>query len=102
MRRNLQEEAERVSHEPGFGWTMARGVAVALSTSILGALLRGGSLLAMTLSSLPIWLRFDPLAILALTDAERERRERELRDARRDEDKRGVGRVLDEGEAPAE
>ncbi len=102
VRRDLQEEAERVSHEPGFGWTMARGVAVALSTSVLGALLRGGSLLAMTLSSLPIWLRFDPLAILALTDAERERRERELRDARRDEDKRGVGRVLDEVEAPAE
>lgn len=100
VRRELRDEAEQLEVEPTFAWTMARGVAVVFSTSLLGALARAGSLLAMTLSSLPIWLRFDPLAILALSDTERKRRKEELREAQQDEDASGreVGRLLDESD----
>jgi hypothetical protein len=100
LRSDLSEEAARAELQPTLAWTAVRGVAVAFSTSVLGAFLRAGSLLAMTLSSLPIWLRFDPLAILALSDTERRRREQELREAeeREDEAERRVGRLLDESE----
>jgi hypothetical protein len=72
-------------------------MALVVSTGFLTALLRGGSLLALTFSSLPLWNGFDPLAVLALTREERKKREEELREARRAEDRgaAGLGDLLD-------
>jgi hypothetical protein len=67
---------------------------------MLVALLRGGSLVAFALSSLPLWRQADPLAVLALSDEEREEREEELRKAEREEElrTRGLDRLLRDGE----
>ena len=59
----------------------------------------GGSLAAAALSSLPLWRRVDPLAVLALSEEERWQREQEMRAAQRDE---SIGRLLDDGEGEAE
>jgi hypothetical protein len=97
-------DRERQLHEQTFVAT-AEGVAVVSSAAVAALLLRGASLGAALLSSLPLWWKVDPLAILSLSEDEREEFERELREARDDEDTsdRSVGRVLDGSieEAPA-
>ena len=49
------------------------------------------------MSSLPMWQRVDPLAVLAISDEERERRKKDLLEAERAEDQEdeAVGRLLD-------
>jgi hypothetical protein len=74
-------------------------VTLLVSSGLLAALARGGSLAAAALSSLPLWRRVDPLAVLALSEAERWQREQEMRAAQREE---SIGRLLDEGEGEAE
>ena len=61
------------------------------------------NLAAVALSALPVWRRVDPLAILALSDEERRKREEELRAARETEDQseEAVGRLLDDEEPRA-
>ena len=62
---------------------------------LIGIVSRGGSLLALTFSSLPLWKGFDPLAILAMTSLERKRRKEELEAEEQAED-RGVARLFDD------
>jgi hypothetical protein len=69
-----------------------------ISSGLLALLMRGGSLAAAALSSLPLWRRVDPLAVLALSEEERWQREQDIRAAQRDEES---GRLLD-APAPAE
>ena len=97
IRQELAEEAKLTAGEREEMVSTAEEVAVAFSAGLLGILLRGSSLAAVALTSLPIWRRVDPLAILALTDEERKRREEELRSARETEDsgEEAVGRLLD-------
>jgi hypothetical protein len=59
---------------------------------VLALLLRGGSLAAAALSSVPLWRRVDPLAVLALSEEERWQREQDIRAAQREEES---GRLLD-------
>ncbi len=77
----------------------AEGVMLAAMLSWLTVLLRGGSLAALAISSLPIWRGVDPLAVLVLSKEERERLEEDLRKARELEDaqEEAVGRLLDAG-----
>jgi hypothetical protein len=72
-----------------------RAAALAASTGVLTALLRGGSLLALTFSSLPVWKGFDPLAVLSLSAAERKAREAAQQAAEEEEDE-AVARMFEE------
>ena len=97
IRQELTEDAELMAGERDAIVSRTEEVALAFSAGLLGILLRGSSLAAVALTSLPVWRRVDPLAILALSDEERRRREEELRKARETEDSReeAVGRLLD-------
>ena len=97
LRQEMTEDAELMAGEREAIVSGAEEVALAFSAGLLGILLRGSSLAAVALTSLPVWRRVDPLAILALTDEERKRREEELRSARETEDssEEAVGRLLD-------
>jgi hypothetical protein len=81
---------------------IARSEAIVMSAGLgfVAALLRGGSLVALTASSLPLWKGLDPVAALLVSERRRERLDDELRFARHLEDETDdVGRVLDdEGE----
>jgi len=87
-------------HEQFTMISATEGAALVASAGMLVALLRGGSLVAFALSSLPLWRQADPLAVLALSDEEREEREEELRKAEREEElrTRGLDRLLRDGE----
>ena len=95
LRRNAAEEEARIAR--------AESAALVVGVSLLAGLLRSSSLFALSLSSLPLWMRMDPLAILSLSDEERKKREKELEEAEWDEDRTtGVSRVLrGEGDASA-
>jgi hypothetical protein len=56
----------------------------------------------MALSSLPFWQRADPLSVLALSRKDRKKREEELLDAERIEDRGpgGVGRMVEPTQTP--
>jgi hypothetical protein len=97
IRQEMAEDAALAAGERETIVSSAEKVAVAFSAGLLGILLRGSSLAAVALSSLPIWRRVDPLAILALSDEERRKREEELRAAQEKEDssEEAVGRLLD-------
>jgi hypothetical protein len=64
----------------------AEGLVALLSSGLAAFILRGGPLLASALSSLPLWKRVDPLAVLNLSEAERWQREEEMRAARQAEE----------------
>jgi hypothetical protein len=97
IRQEMAEDAELVAGERELIVSSAEEVAVVFSAGLLGILLRGSSLAAVAVSALPVWRRVDPLAILALSDEERRKREEELRSARETEDssEEAVGRLLD-------
>jgi hypothetical protein len=97
IRQEMADHAELVEGESDLIVSAAEEVALAFSAGLLGILLRGSSLAAVALSALPVWRRVDPLAILALSDEERRKREEELRAARDTEDlsEEAVGRLLD-------
>jgi hypothetical protein len=79
---------------------MVEGATLAASISLLGILSRAGSMAAAALTSLPMWRRVDPLAVLSVSEEERQKREQEMREAEEAEDRegKGVGRLLDEDE----
>ena len=94
----MEDDADLAARKRSLIVSAAEGVTIATSVGLLSLLLRSGSLLGMALSALPLWRRVDPLAVLALSDDEREKLEKDLRSAEEDEDEKddGVGRVLDE------
>jgi len=98
MRQEMRDDAAQIAAEDDFRIVSAEGIALGASTMLLATLMRSSSLLAVALSSLPLWRRVDPLAVLALSEREREERERELRAARKAEDENaaGVGELLDD------
>ena len=67
---------------------------VALSVGFVTWILRATSLLSALLSSMPLWSRFDPLPVLAMSRRERKRMERQ---AALDESVEGeqLGELLD-------
>ena len=93
----ITNDAERQADAVETSVSTVERVGLALSASFLAVLQRGGSLLAMALSSLPVWRTVDPLAVLALSKKERDAREKEIRAAEEDEDEasHGLGGVLD-------
>ena len=77
----------------------AEQVVMAAGLGLVAALLRTGSLLALTATSVPIWKGLDPVAALLISDDRRERIADEARFIERIEDETDdVGRILDEDE----
>ncbi|MFO0699341.1 MAG: cadherin-like domain-containing protein, partial [Nitrospira sp.] len=70
---------------------------IALSAGFVAWLLRGGTLVASFLVSMPAWRHFDPLPVLSIPVGGRRKRDREMRKELEQENKqfRGVGRVLE-------
>ena len=98
VREEIIEESESRALENRISVSTVEGAAIAGSVGLLGLLSRAPSLAAAALSSLPIWSRVDPLAVLTISEEERKRREKDLRDAQAAEDRaaEGVGRLLDD------
>jgi hypothetical protein len=96
----MGKDAAHRLHEQLTMISATEGAALAASAGMIIALLRGGSLVAFALSSLPLWRQADLLAVLALSDEEREEREEELRKAEREEElrTRGLDRLFGDGE----
>ena len=70
----------------------------ALSVGSVSWLLRGGTLFASVLSSLPTWKGFDPLPVLNASNRDQKRARKALKEVEREEDEAeaGVGKVLDD------
>lgn len=75
----------------------AKGATLFLFAGTVNWMLKGSSLLAGMVSSLPLWTPFDPLAVLTLTRRERKRRRAErCADARKDDaEYRSLGTILE-------
>ena len=89
------ENEDQVREEEQWVAPSVQGFAIAASTSIVATLLRGSSLLAMALSSVPLWKRMDPLMILSLSHDERSALASTQRDA--EDAERDLDRVLENG-----
>jgi len=99
MRRDLEEVAEAQEDASQSAQWKVEGATLGFAMSLIAYLLRGANLLAMYISSIPMWQRIDPLVVLSLNDEEREERERKLREAAEEENRKtkgGVGKLLDE------
>jgi hypothetical protein len=64
----MEEQAEGLS----LFVDMLKGTALAFSAGFVAWLLRGGTLLAGLMASLPAWRYFDPVPILGMTKQEKE------------------------------
>jgi hypothetical protein len=95
MRQDMMDASKTEEARNETLFASVRAMALAASSGALAAMLRGGSLLALTFSSLPLWNGFDPLAVLAMSSAERKRRKDELRAEEEGEDT-AVARIFDE------
>jgi hypothetical protein len=87
------EERQQEAHLLG---RVASFSGLALSAGFAVWILRGGSLLASFLVSMPAWRRFDPLPVLGMGSGDRRKRTRQVHedDKREKEQFRGLDRVL--------
>ena len=94
------QEREQQAHLLG---RVASFSGIALSAGFLLWILRGGSLLASFLVSMPAWRHFDPLPVLGVGERDRRKRDREAREEQEQESSqfRGLDRVLDKSAKPA-
>jgi hypothetical protein len=90
LREDLHRDPRRAEQETLT--ITVEGMALAVSGGLLALLMRGGSLAAAALSSVPLWRRVDPLAVLSLSEEERWQRDRDIQAAQREEE---GGRLLD-------
>jgi hypothetical protein len=98
LQQKMEDDTELAARKSGMIASAAEGTMIATSVGLLSLLVRTGSLLGAALSAMPLWRRVDPLVILALSDEEREKVQKDLRSAKDAEDEKddGVGRLLDD------
>jgi len=99
LERSMQEREHR-AHLLG---RVASFSGIALSAGFVAWILRGGSLLASFLVSMPAWRRFDPLPVLGSGQRDRRKHDRKAREEQAQETKefRGLDRVLKSSAKPA-
>ena len=87
------EEKQSQTHLVG---RVASFSGMALSAGFVAWILRGGSLVASFLVSMPAWRHFDPLPVLGMGESDRRRRDRRIREEAEQEKKqfRGLDQVL--------
>ncbi|MDH3772560.1 MAG: hypothetical protein OET79_16440, partial [Nitrospirota bacterium] len=75
---------------------MLKGVGLTLSTGIVAWLVRGGTLLAGLMASLPAWRHFDPVPILGMGKKDKEAWTRRVKEAAKMEarDHQGLEQIL--------
>ncbi len=71
MRRDVLASEEFERDQEDLLAPSVQGFAMVATTGLVAAMLRGSSLVAMALSSVPLWKRMDPLMILSLSNDER-------------------------------
>jgi hypothetical protein len=86
-------ERERQTHLIG---RLTSFTGAALSAGFVAWILRGGSLVASFLVSMPAWRHFDPLPVLKANKRDRRTRDREVQAEHEQEDRqfRGIDRIL--------
>jgi hypothetical protein len=96
LQREMALDTLRRNREANIVVSTAEGTTLVVAAGVAGMLLQRGTLMALALSSVPLWRRVDPLVVLALSDEEREKREEELRAAEAEEDwsNAEIGRIL--------
>ena len=95
----IEVQADAEAHlELLHAWVLrGESLIMALSTGLVAILLRSSALWAVALSSLPMWRRLDPVAVLGMSSDRRRSRADEVRFAEMLEDETtGVGKLLDE------
>jgi hypothetical protein len=99
MRREMDSGEEELQEETASLARTAETLALATSSVVLASLLRTGSLVALALSTSPLWSRIDPLIVLGAAERKRrEARQQAASGARAEEQiEQAVGRVLDDG-----
>lgn len=92
LERGIQER-EHQTHLLG---RVASFSGMALSAGFVAWILRGGSLLASFLVSMPAWRHFDPLPVLGIGETDRRKHDRKTREEDEQENRqfRGLDRVL--------
>ena len=100
---NLERAMEEREHQARLIGRVASFSGIALSAGFVAWLLRGGSLLASFLVSMPAWRHFDPLPVLGSAGRDRRKRDRKAREEDEQENKqfRGLDRVLKSSAKPA-
>ena len=93
---NLERAMQEREHQAHLFGRVASFSGIALSVGFVAWILRGGSLLASFLVSMPAWRHFDPLPVLGLGGHDRRKRDRKAREEHELETKefRGLDRVL--------
>ena len=79
----------------------AAGTGITLTAGFVAWLLRGGSLLASLMGSMPLWKGFDPLPVLAGAAAVHNRnKHRDGEDDEQNDEEKEIGRILDGTHGP--
>ena len=81
MRRDVLESAQDEAAASDWVVPAVESISLAATTGLLAGVLRSSSLLAMAVSSVPLWKRADPLMVLSLSGEERRDLEASLRAA---------------------
>jgi hypothetical protein len=100
---NLERVKQEREHQAHLVGRVASFSGIALSVGFVAWILRGGSLLASFLVSMPAWRHFDPLPVLGSGTRDRRKRDRKAREEHELENKqfRGLDEVLKSSEKPA-
>jgi hypothetical protein len=93
---NLERAMQEREHRVHLLGRVASFSGMALSAGFVAWILRGGSLLASFLVSMPAWRHFDPLPVLGSGARERQKRDRKAREEHQQESRqfRGLDEVL--------
>ena len=100
---DLERAMQEREHQAHLVGRVASFSGIALSVGFVAWILRGGSLLASFLVSMPAWRHFDPMPVLGSGGKDRRKRAREAREEHAQETKefRGLDRVLKSSGKPA-
>ncbi|HSS31025.1 MAG TPA: cadherin-like domain-containing protein, partial [Nitrospiraceae bacterium] len=93
---DLERAAQEREHQAHLLGRVASVSGFALSAGFVAWILRGGSLLASFLVSMPAWRHFDPLPVLGGGEGNRRKLDRKAREEQKEESQqfRGLDRVL--------
>jgi hypothetical protein len=100
---NLERAMQEREHQTHLFGRVASFSGITLSVGFVAWILRGGSLLASFLVSMPVWRHFDPLPVLGSGARDRRKRDRKAREEHEQESRqfRGLDEVLKPSTKPA-
>jgi hypothetical protein len=98
MKQEMSQAVEQDSTQEEIILGAAKSVTLVLFAGAMNWFLKAGTLLTSLLSSMPLWMQFDPLPVLSLSRKERERQrdEAERQKQQDDHDLGSIGLLLGE------